>query len=283
MQSSIESRTPLFRSVWRLAFLYYAIACGWAWLAWAPVVLGSNGLKLVQIRAPLPLFTCIATLGPFFGCFIAHRVKAGNWRAVRLLPARPGEWVWLVLGPLLVLASFFLLFPAFISKGSPAHWHWHPAVLIGLWLPMFNYNLFGGPLFEEFGWRGFLQAHLQAAMPPWAAAISVGVMWALWHAPLFLVSWSSSSPSTYILIVAGLSILMAYGFNSSGRAVVVAILMHSAFNASSRFVDPFLDGTPARERPSPEMFVAFAFLTLGALAVLFTRGRLHAQARRAAG
>jgi membrane protease YdiL (CAAX protease family) len=34
-----------------------------------------------------------------------------------------------------------------------------------LWLPMFNYNLLGGPLFEEFGWRGFLQAHLQKIMP----------------------------------------------------------------------------------------------------------------------
>ena len=74
---------------------------------------------------------------------------------------------------------------------------------------------------------------------------------------------------------------MAYAFNSSGRAVVVAILMHSAFNASSRFIGPFLDGTVTRERPSGEMLIAFAFLTLGVLAVLFTRGRLTVQARQA--
>lgn len=271
----------MFQSVWKLAFVYYAIACGWAWLAWSPLVLGSHGLKVVQISVPLPLVSCLATLGPFFGCFIAHRLKTGSWRAVRLLPHRPDGWLWLVLGPLLVLASFFIVFPLFISKGGPAHWRWHPTVLIGLWLPMFNYNLFGGPLFEEFGWRGFLQVHLQGTMPPWVAGICVGVMWALWHAPLLLVSWSSSSPWTYILIVIGLSLLMAYGFNSSGRAVVVAILMHSAFNASSRFIDPFLDGTPTRQRPSPEMLIAFAFLALGFLAVLFTRGRLNAPARQA--
>lgn len=221
-ESSTEPKPPLFRSAWGLAFVYYAIACGWAWLAWSPVVLGSDGLKIVQIRASLPIFSCIATLGPFFGCFIAHRLETGSWRAVRLLPGRPHEWPWLVLGPLLVLISFFVVFPAFISKGSPANWHWHPAVLIGLWVPMFNYDLFGGPL------------------------------------------------------VVGLSLLMAYGFNSSGRAVVVAILMHSAFNASSRFLDPFLDGTPTRQRPSPEMFIAFAFWALGILAVLFTRGGLNA-------
>jgi membrane protease YdiL (CAAX protease family) len=145
---------------------------------------------------------------------------------------------------------------------------------------MFNYNLLGGPLFEEFGWRGFLQVHLQRAMPPWVAAICVGIMWALWHAPLFLVGWSSASPLTYILIVVGVSILMACAFNAAGGAVVVAILMHSAFNASSRFIQPFLDGTLTRERPSAEMLIALAFLTVGVLAVIFTRGRLNAQAVR---
>ena len=63
------------------------------------------------------------------------------------------------------------------------------------------------------------------------------------------------------------------------RARGVAILMHSAFNASSSFIEPFLDGTLTRERPSPEIFVADAFLILGVLTVLFTRGRLNAQAR----
>ena len=269
MQSSTDSKpAPPLRQTWRLAFLYYAIACGWAWLAWSPVVLGSGGLKIVNISAPLPVFSSIATLGPFLGCFIAHRLETGNWRAVRLFPRSPLRWLWLVIGPLLVLVSFFLIFPAFISEGSPAQWHWHPAVLIGLWIPMFNYNLLGGPLFEEFGWRGFLQVHLQRSMPPWLAALCVGIMWALWHAPLFVAHWSSASPVTYILIVVGLSVLMAFAFNASGGAVVVAILMHSAFNASSRFIPPFLDGTLTRERPSPEILIALSFWTLALLAVI---------------
>lgn len=74
---------------------------------------------------------------------------------------------------------------------------------------------------------------------------------------------------------------MAQAFNSSGRAVVAAILMHSAFNASSRFINPFLDGTLTRGRRSPEMFIAFAFWTLAVVAVLLTRGRLGAQTGQA--
>jgi membrane protease YdiL (CAAX protease family) len=88
------------------------------------------------------------------------------------------------------------------------------------------------------------------------------------------VSWSSASPPVFILIEIGLSQLMGLAFNASGGAVLVAILMHSAFN-SSRFLDPFLGDTPTREIPSAEMFLAFAFLAMGALAVVLTRGRLR--------
>jgi membrane protease YdiL (CAAX protease family) len=282
MQSSIEVEGErLLWPIWKPLLLYYAIACGWAWLAWSPVVLGRGGINFTQMNASLPVFSCIATLGPFFGCFIVHRVESGNWRAVRLLPRSPLQWVWLLIGPLLVLVSLFVIFPAFISKGSPAQWHWHPAVLLGLWVPMFNYNLLAGPLFEEFGWRGFLQVRLQLVMPPWIAAICVGIMWAVWHAPLFLVRWTSSPPLIFILIEIGLTTLMAFAFNASGGAVLVAILMHSAFNASSRFLDPFLRGTPTREHPSAELAIAFAFLAPAALAMLITRGRLNADASRA--
>jgi membrane protease YdiL (CAAX protease family) len=261
--------------------LYYAIACGWAWLAWSPVVLGPDGMKLLHAKVSLPIFSCIATLGPFFGCFLTHRFESGNWRAVRLWPRQPLQSLWVVLGPVLVLLVMFVVFPALISKGAPSSWHWHPGVLTGLWLPMINYNLLGGPLFEEFGWRGFLQARLQKQMPPWVAAILVGIMWAAWHLPLFLVTWTSASPIVYLIIVVDLASLMAYAFNASGCAVLVAILMHSAFNASSQFVGPFLGETPVRTHPSAEFFIGFAFLLTAAVVVLSTRGQLRVQEGKA--
>ena len=177
-----KHRKQLIRSV----ALYYSIACSWAWLAWSPLVLGTGGLKLIHITPSLPVLTCIATLGPFLACFITYRLEFGTWRAVQLLPRAPLQWLWLLLGPLLVLLCFFGIFPALISKGGPGSWDWHPSALAGLWLPMFNYNLLGGPLFEEFGWRGFLQARLQQAMPPWAAAICVAM-----SASIHCTPWNS--------------------------------------------------------------------------------------------
>lgn len=56
---------------------------------WMPLVLGPAGLRVHNHPVSLPVSACIGTLGPFVGCFIAHRMQTGNWRAVRLLPRSP--------------------------------------------------------------------------------------------------------------------------------------------------------------------------------------------------
>lgn len=277
LSQQVISRHRLVRSI----ALYYAIAIGWAWAVWAPLVLGSDGLKILSIRPSLPILTCVATLGPSLGCFIAHRIETGNWKAIHLLPATKEGWMWVLLGPLLILLCNFVVYPVFISSGSPTLWRWHPSVLTGLWFPMFNYNLLGGPLFEEPGWRGFLQPHLEAIMNPWVAATCVGIMWAAWHTPLFFVMWTSASPVSFLLIEIAVSILIAFALSSARKAVLVAILMHAAFNASSRFLDPFLGQTPTRSRPSAEMILAIAYLFVAALIILCSRGRLRSVGRRA--
>jgi membrane protease YdiL (CAAX protease family) len=134
---------------------------------------------------------------------------------------------------------------------------------------------------EEFGWRGFLQARLQESLPPWIAAIVVGIMWAAWHWPMFLVQgWSTATPTIFLFILTGLSVVMAFAFNASGKAVVVAILMHSAFNTSGMFCDRFTAGTPMREHPSAEWFIALAFFLIGAVLVLATLGQLSAPTQK---
>jgi uncharacterized protein len=260
---------------WKPLLLYYAIACAFAWITWLPLVLGPDGLKVFKTAVSLPVFISIGTFGPFAAAFIAHRVETGSWRAVRLLP-QGRQWIWLVLGPFLVFFCFFFVFAALITKGGPKEWHWHLAAVTGIWVPIFNYNLFGGPLFEEFGWRGYLQSRLQQQCPPWIAAIFVGILWAFWHFPLFLVRWNSASPLEYVLIVIGFSVVIATAFNGSGRAVLVAIVMHSAFNASPRFLPAFLGNVPLREYPSVETLIGVTFVVVAAILLASTRGRILA-------
>ena len=263
------------RNSWRSVATYYAIACGVSWVFWSPLIAGSDGLKILEIAPPVPVFISIGTLGPLVACYLVHRLCDGNWRAVQLLPRHALQWVWTVGGPLLIVFCFFVVFPALISDGPPNTWRWRPSRLAGLFVPMFNYNILAGPLFEEFGWRGFLQSRLQSLMPTWIAATSVGALWAVWHLPLFfLQGWSSASPLVYLLILVVLSLVMAFGFNSSGRSVLVAILMHSAFNSSPRFLGEYLGATSTRALPGGEWYVAATFLLVGAGLAITSRGRL---------
>jgi membrane protease YdiL (CAAX protease family) len=265
-------------TTWTQIAIYYALACGVSWAIWAPLILGQDGLKLLKIAPSLPVVISTGTLGPLMACYVTHRLCAGNWRAVRFLPFRGIKGLWLVLGPMLVIACFFIVLPAMISKGPPNAWRWHIAVLGGILVPMFNYNLLGGPLFEEFGWRGFLQSRLQEVLPPSVAAVGVGILWATWHLPLFLVKgWSSAPIPAYFLIVIGLSTVMAFGFNASGKSVAVAVVMHSAFNNSPRFLGAYLESVSMREFPRGEWLLAASFLLSGATLAIVTRGHLAAK------
>jgi len=268
--SLMHSRIP-----WKYVGVYYSIACGITWAFWTPVILGQDGLRWLSIKPSPAVFVSLGTLGPLFGCFVSHRLQYGNWQAVRLFPRSKLRLLWLLLGPMLVVFCFLIVSPVLRAKGAPDSWHWHFGVFPELWAVIYSYSLPGGPLGEEFGWRGFLQARLQESLPPWIAAIVVAVMWSAWHWPLsFIPGWTTATPMMFLSIMTGLSVVMAFGFNASGKSAVVAILMHSAFNTSSMFGDRFTAGTPMREYPSPESFVALGFFLVGAVLVLLTRGQL---------
>ena len=227
-QTAEQSRSETSIPIWKLVAGFYVIACGFSWLVWSPWILGPDGLKVLRTAVSFPVFVCVGTMGPLLACFVVHRWDAGDWRAVQLIPPRPIQWIWLILGPLLIVFARVFVFAALSTEGGPAAWRWHVDALAGLWIPMLNYNLFGGPLFEEFGWRGFLQSRLQHTLPPWIASLVTGVMWAAWHLPLFIVGWGGVSFPLFLLILVGVSLIMTFAFNASGQALVVVILMHSA-------------------------------------------------------
>ena len=273
-QTAEQSRSKTALPIWKLVAVFYVIACGFSWLAWSPLILGPDGLKVLRAAVSFPVFVCVGTLGPLLACFVVHRWDTGNWRAVRLIPPRPLQWIWLLIGPLLIVFARVFVFSALSTEGGPAAWRWHVGARAGLWIPMLNYNLFGGPLFEEFGWRGFLQSRLQRTLPPWIAALVTGVMWAAWHLPLFIVGWGGVSFPLFLLILVGVSLIMAFAFNASGQALIVVILMHSAFNATNRFLPGFLGDVPVRQHPSEGVLLVSAFSLVAIVLTASTRGRM---------
>ncbi|MDG5493217.1 CPBP family intramembrane glutamic endopeptidase [Psychroserpens sp. SPM9] len=101
-------------------------------------------------------------------------------------------------------------------------------------------GFYAGPLGEELGWRGFLLPELQKKYSNLKSAILIGVIWFIWHIPLWwapfgtLVSGESISflpVTTYFLMLICLSIIITWLVINSKGSVLVAILFHLSINA----------------------------------------------------
>ena len=100
-----------------------------------------------------------------------------------------------------------------------------------------------GPLGEEAGWRGFLFKKLISSYTPFYASLVVGLIWSLWHLPLFFMenTIQAQLANSYnftlafcgyiiytLMITAQISILY---INTKGNILAV-ILFHTMANTS---------------------------------------------------
>jgi CAAX amino terminal protease family. len=92
--------------------------------------------------------------------------------------------------------------------------------------------LFGGPLGEEFGWRGFLLPQLEERFLPITSGILVGIVWACWHLPMFLfhVEGYQMSFLLYLVQTIFMSIICTWLYHTSGNSLLMILLFHTMDN-----------------------------------------------------
>jgi hypothetical protein len=88
-----------------------------------------------------------------------------------------------------------------------------------------------GPLSEEFGWRGFLQKRLNNIFSPVSASIIIGIVWSLWHLPLFYMIGTSQHDFNmpfipFMISVTSSSFIYTYIYIKSRGNLFAAILLH---------------------------------------------------------
>jgi membrane protease YdiL (CAAX protease family) len=100
-------------------------------------------------------------------------------------------------------------------------------------------TIFGGPLGEEIGWRGYALPRLTERFGLARASLALGLIWACWHLPVFFIpgldQYGQSFP-VYVLQVTALSVAMAWLYVHTNGSLLLAILMHSAINQSKDIV-----------------------------------------------
>lgn len=214
---------------------YFVLAFAFTWVLWVPAALEARGLI-----SPLPVPAgFLAVFGPMVAAIVVTAQEDGR-AGLRSLLGRVVRWrvapIWYavaILGPLaLTLGAIGL---HVVLGGQPPGL----GLLVGA-LPTLviyvAYMTLTVALGEEVGWRGYALPALQARYSALVASLILGVMWALWHLPVFFnpdTLYSNLSFLLWLVYAVPVAVLITWVFNSAGGSVLMAILAHATLNASS--------------------------------------------------
>jgi membrane protease YdiL (CAAX protease family) len=192
-----------------------------------------------------PLFFLFFGFGPSLAAFITTAVFNGR-SGVKALSGSLLRWrvppIWYAV--VLIGIPALAILQAAVSAaggGSFVEYLRPPAPAFGTrWYQVALYlvtgligEMLGGPLSEEPGWRGYALPALLEQWSPLASSLALGVIWALWHLPLFFLPGVGQFHESFLWFAANviaLSILITWVFAGTNGSVLLAILMHLLFN-----------------------------------------------------
>jgi uncharacterized protein len=227
MTTSIKSDIPAL-------FTFVVIAFGWTWsLLWVGATFTLQppwiGTAILIASAFGPSLAGVTTVALFDGL-----VGLKRWLK-RCLFWRVG-WGWYAIAAFAPLALMVLALALYAAMGGAVP----PSPAAGnLWLSVLIFGqilVLGGPVGEEFGWRGYaLPALTQRVGWRWASLI-VGAIWALWHLPLFFIPGMAQANMPIALFMASsvaLSVVFSRLSVNTRFSVLPAIVLHWSINAWS--------------------------------------------------
>jgi membrane protease YdiL (CAAX protease family) len=235
---AVNSTSPVRRKSDLALFWTVTFLTSWAfWLI--AILLGGP-----PTSSPTVVPYLLGGFGPVIGAIVlrVRRARRGEPAPAHAVSSRPGvRWLWAPL--LLVLASATVVAAALLAGvlGGPAvnlTAGQNLIATVGGPVPFVVSMLIGGPLAEEPGWRGTAYPRLRASMTRLRAGLLLGVVWAVWHLPLFfvtgtvqaafgLISWSGL---LFTLSVVPMALLTGYAYERGG--VVASVAVHFGVNTT---------------------------------------------------
>lgn len=230
--------------------LFFIISFMISWLLWMPSILVSVG---IISPGPIQILGNFAIFGPFIAAFVLSSIKAEKGEVKRLFLS---GWnfkfkkIWIIALFIPIFASGLAL--VLVSIIEPLNRLQYATPLI-MWVPNFIlYYFIGGPFTEEYGWRGYALDRLQSKFNALYSSLILGLIWGLWHIPLFFIEGSVQNESSipiyeFVLLQMVLSILYTWILNNNrdkeGNVnIFLAIMFHAMGNVSSMIFPYWVTG-----------------------------------------
>jgi membrane protease YdiL (CAAX protease family) len=264
--------------------IYVGLTFAISWTIWLGLILGSLDIQTL----PGAVLNVVAIAGPSIAALVLATIL-GRGELRRLLAGFSLSRLtvrWTVVALVLPLAMMAVAIAVSVTAlGAPS-----PGLtltLAGVVLAEFVRVLFlGGPVGEELGWRGFALPRLQQRTNALAASILLGIIWGLWHLPMYFVLGTGQSEilragaspafaiGGFVGWTIGLSVLFTWLFNQTGGSLLVVILFHAAVNLAA-----FLPSAVGSGGAASLLNVLITWLVAIGVVVRFGRARLASPPR----
>jgi membrane protease YdiL (CAAX protease family) len=233
---------------------FFLLAIGLTWIFMITDALGSH--NILPFRLPLPLMIVMGYM-PTLGAVIVTQATQGKEgvKALfrKLLIARVGlRWyLFAIFGIAVAFVTSIEIYNMFgngpalpiLSTRMPQMPLGQLALSI---VPMFIvFTLVNG---EELAWRGFALPRLQAKYNALTSSLILGVIWTLFHLPLFFTLTGSSQADwsfiSFLISTVSLSVLYTWMYNHTRGSVLLAYLFHGAANTWTQILSIDHNGVP---------------------------------------
>jgi uncharacterized protein len=254
---------------------FFVLAYAISWLLWLPLIGGGSptgfGSVLALLGSLVPSSVAIGLVALLYG-------KAGVRKLLRrLLIWRVGVGWWLAVVSLSALPLGAVGLSVLLGGDFPDVADTIPVIVF-----LFLFSIFPGSSGgEELGWRGFALPHLQARWSALGASVVLGVMWGVWHLPLYLLGADIRPLSLFapwVLLTVAASVIYTWMYNGTGGSLLIVVLFHAASNL---FLTVFLV-EPFEDQLTRPFLILVALMILAASVVVAATGpatlsRTHAK------
>jgi membrane protease YdiL (CAAX protease family) len=237
---------------------YFIITFAWSWILWLPFVLPYFGFYEMteNLEGLIMLAVMIAAFGPFVSAVILTHKNGEKGSVKRFFKKcldvniKPVYYLYaIILG--LAITAFAHYFINITGIDTMPKNLIPEGIDIPLYILIVPYTImlfFLGGGQEEFGWRGFAQEPMQKRFGVIKGSIFIGIIWGVWHGPLWLIEGEGHSYYSFlafVLYTTSWSLVIGIMYNLSGKKMVIPWIMHALGNLSvPLFPVLFLEDVP---------------------------------------
>ncbi len=203
------------------------------WLLWLPTVINSQWMDVPSIFLLIGMFASFTPT--VIGLIMIKKEKGDQFKHYIVSRVKIGFSVkWLVIMMLFPLQSFLALI--IVQKIDANYVVVNPISYIMAPLIFLQILFIGGALGEEFGWRGYAFEKLQNKYGAFMGTLILGLLWSIWHLPLFFMANTVQSNMPiwqFVLQNTTIAFVYTWIYNRTKGNMILMILLHAVLNTSA--------------------------------------------------